>query len=68
MTALRLFLTLITVLALALALAIYTLGPATLENAQNRVAGYKGKALSPDAMALHQSLEIADLHADTLLW
>ena len=67
MTALRLFLKLIAVLALALALAIY-IGPAALENAQNRVAGDKGEAPSPDAMALHQSLEIADLHADTLLW
>ena len=68
MTALRLLLTLITVLALAVVLAIYTLGPAALENAQNRVAGDKGETPSPDAMALHQSLDIADLHADTLLW
>ena len=68
MTALRLLLTLITVLALAVVLAIYTLGPAALENAQNRVAGDKGELPSSDAMALHQSLDIADLHADTLLW
>ena len=68
MTALRLLLTLITVLALALVLAIYTLGPAALETAQNRVAGDKGEAPSADAVALHQSLDIADLHADTLLW
>ena len=68
MTALRLLLTLITVLALAVVLAIYTLGPAALENAQNRVAGDKGELPSPDAMALHQSLDIVDLHADTLLW
>jgi membrane dipeptidase len=68
MTALRLLLTLITILALAVVLAIYTLGPAALENAQNRVAGDKGELPSPDAMALHQSLDIADLHADTLLW
>ena len=68
MTALRLLLTLITLLALALVLAIYTLGPAALENAQNRVAGDKGEAPAPYAMALHQSLDIADLHADTLLW
>ena len=68
MTALRLLLTLITVLALALVLAIYTLGPAALETAQNRVAGDKVEAPSADAVALHQSLDIADLHADTLLW
>ena len=67
MTVLRLFLTPITVLALALVLTIYTLGAAALENAQNRVAGDKGDARTPDAMALHQSLDIADLHADTLL-
>ena len=67
MTALRLLLTLITVLALALVLAIYTLGPAALETAQNRVAGDKVEAPSADAVALHQSLDIADLNADTLL-
>ena len=48
MTALRLLLTLITVLALALVLAIYTLGPAALETAQNRVAGDKVEAPSAD--------------------
>ena len=68
MTALRLLLTLITVLSLGVVLAIYTLGPAALENAQNRIAGDKGEVPSTDAMALHQSLDIADLHADTLLW
>ena len=68
MTALRLFLTLITVSALAFVPAIYTLGRAALENAQNSVAGDKGVAPSTDAMALHQSLDIADLYADTLLW
>ena len=67
MTALKLFLTLITVLALALVLAIYTLGPAALENAQNRVTVDKGEAPSPGTMELHQSLDIADQHADTLL-
>ena len=54
MTALRLLLTLITVLSLGVVLAIYTLGPAALENAQNRIAGDKGEVPSTDTMALHQ--------------
>jgi len=68
MAALRFLLTLIAILALVMVVAIYTLGPAALENTQNRIAGDKGPAPSPDALALHQSLDIADLHADTLLW
>jgi len=68
MAALRFLLTLIAILALVMVVAIYTLGPAALENTQNRIAGDKGPAPSPGALALHQSLDIADLHADTLLW
>ena len=59
----------ITTLAMtALLAAIYTVGPGLLENAQNKVAGDKGTAPSPEALELHASLDIADLHADTLLW
>ena len=59
----------ITTLAMtALLAAIYTVGPGLLENAQNKVAGDKGAAPSPEALELHTSLDIADLHADTLLW
>ena len=32
------------------------------------MAGDKGPAPSPEALELHASLDIADLHADTLLW
>ena len=59
----------ITTLAMtALLAAIYTMGPGLLENAQSKVAGDKGPAPSPEALELHASLDIADLHADTLLW
>ena len=59
----------ITTLAMtALLAAIYTVGPGLLENAQNKVAGDKGAAPSPEALELHTSFDIADLHADTLLW
>ena len=59
----------ITTLAMtALLAAIYTVGPDLLESAQNKVAGDKGPAPSPEALELHASLDIADLHADTLLW
>ena len=59
----------ITTLAMtALLAAIYTVGPDLLESAQNKVAGDKGPAPSAEALELHASLDIADLHADTLLW
>jgi len=68
MAILRSLLVIITLAMTAFLLAIFTLGPGLLEDAQNKVAGNKGAAPSGDALALHASLDIADLHADTLLW
>lgn len=68
MAILRSLLVIITLAMTAFLLAIFTLGPGLLEKATNRVAGDKGPAPSADALALHASLDIADLHADTLLW
>ena len=68
MAIIRSVLVIITLAMTALLAAIYTVGPGLLENAQNKVAGDKGPTPSPKALELHASLDIADLHADTLLW
>lgn len=68
MAIIRSLLVIITLATTAFLLAIFTLGPGLLENAQNQVTGDKGAAPSGDALNLHASLDIADLHADTLLW
>lgn len=68
MAIIRSLLVIITLAMTAFLAAIYTVGPGLLENAQNKVAGDKGPAPSPEALELHASLDIADLHADTLLW
>jgi membrane dipeptidase len=68
MAIIRSLLVIITLAMTALLAAIFTMGPGLLENAQNKVAGDKGAAPSPEALEFHASLDIADLHADTLLW
>ena len=68
MAIIRSLLVIITLAMTALLAAIYIIGPGLLENAQNKVEGDKGPAPSPEALDLHASLDIADLHADTLLW
>ena len=68
MAIIRSLLVIVTLAMTALLTAIYTVGPGLLENAQNKVADDKGPAPSPEALELHASLDIADLHADTLLW
>ena len=59
-----------TLLALAL-LAVagfFIFAPGLTENAQNRVAEHEGWPVSAEAQRLHDSLTIADWHADSLLW
>ena len=68
MAIVRSLLVIITPALAAFLIAVYTVGPGLLENAQNKVAGDKGVAPSPESLELHASLDIADLHADTLLW
>ena len=42
--------------------------PAVVEGQLNRVEAHAPYAISADAKALHATLNMADLHADTLLW
>ncbi len=56
-------------IALTLLLAgFFVLGPQTADEAMNRIAPSGGHAPSAHAQALHATLWIADLHADSLLW
>ncbi|MEX0838299.1 MAG: dipeptidase [Parvibaculum sp.] len=56
--------------AILVLLAILALAflPAVLEGQINRVAEHAPYEIGEDAAAKHQSLLVADLHADTLLW
>lgn len=60
---------LLAVLALVLvaALAFFTLAPGIVERSMNQVVAIPLK-ITPRARALHATLQIADMHADTLLW
>lgn len=49
-------------------LAFFGLAPGIVERSNNKVAGPVPAPASPRAAALHRTLEIADMHADTLLW
>ena len=54
-------------LILIAAAGFFLFVPGMAENSMNKVAGTTAKA-SPRAIALHKTLNIADLHSDTLLW
>lgn len=49
------------------AAGFFTLAPGITENSMNKVAGVT-RPVSDRAAKLHQTLFIADLHSDTLLW
>jgi membrane dipeptidase len=55
------------ILAVALA-GLFTLGPGMAENSMNRIDGKPLIPVSDEAVALHATLTIVDLHSDTLLW
>ncbi len=55
-------------LLLLAAAGFFLLAPGILERGMNRVAGAALPPITPEARALHARLQIADMHADTLLW
>ena len=57
---------LLILLAVALA-GFFLLAPGIVERSMNKVVPVAATA-SPRALALHKTLEIADMHADTLMW
>jgi membrane dipeptidase len=51
-----------------IAIAFFSLVPGIIERSMNKVEGPAPSIVSPRVAALHKSLQIADMHADTLLW
>lgn len=49
------------------AVAFFTLAPGIVEHSMNQVVPVALK-ITPEASALHAKLQIADMHADTMLW
>jgi microsomal dipeptidase-like Zn-dependent dipeptidase len=52
----------------AAAAAFFGYGPVYLEESMNKVEKGELLRISPEAEALHKTLQIVDLHSDTLLW
>ncbi|WP_284123797.1 dipeptidase [Parerythrobacter aestuarii] len=50
------------------AVAFFAIAPGYLERSMNQVDGKPLPEVSEEAKALHATLEIVDLHSDTLLW
>lgn len=57
----------LTALAVA-AIGFFGIAPGYLEQGMNKIDGQPLIAVSPQAQALHQTLQIVDLHSDTLMW
>lgn len=58
----------LSVLILVLAGAFFLFAPGVLERGMNKIDGKSLPPISAHARALHQTLDIVDLHSDTLLW
>ncbi|MGD1943230.1 MAG: hypothetical protein ACFB0G_18195 [Leptolyngbyaceae cyanobacterium] len=57
-----------TSLAIALLIIIFSMGPTFIAQRLNSVGSQPLPSISSDVQALHDSLTIVDLHADSLLW
>lgn len=51
-----------------LAAGFFGMAPGYVERQMNRIDGQPLIPVSPQALALHQTLRIVDLHSDTLMW
>ncbi|MFE3290482.1 dipeptidase [Rhodococcus sp. NPDC059234] len=56
------------VLAAAAAVAFFTIAPGAVERRMNTVEPGDLPEVTPPTQALHDSLQIADMHSDTLMW
>ncbi len=52
----------------AAAIGFFGIAPDYLEKGMNRIDGQPLIPVSPQAQALHKTLQIVDLHSDTLMW
>jgi membrane dipeptidase len=50
------------------ALGFFGFAPGYLEASMNKIDGQPGIPVSAEAIALHKTLQIVDLHSDTLMW
>lgn len=55
-------------LAIGGAVLLFGILPARYDARENAVLGFEGVTVSEEARALHRTIPVADLHADTLLW
>lgn len=58
----------IAALLIVAAIGFFALAPGIVERGQNTVVATPLPKVTPDVQALHARLQIADMHADTLLW
>ena len=59
---------LLAVIVIGAAAFFFCVLPAKFEASLNRVVPLEPVTVSPEAAALHKTLRVSDLHADTLLW
>ena len=58
----------IAILVPLLAAAFFLFAPGIVESSMNKVVATRLPTVTPEVRALHKTLPIADLHADSLLW
>ena len=63
----RRFLTWFSILVVTALAGFFLFGPGIVERSMNKVSPIEATA-GPRALALHKTLEIADMHSDTLMW
>lgn len=63
----KILLSILILLVIAAVIGV-TIGPGYLEKGINRVVEHQPYVISDEARQLHDSLTLADLHSDTLLW
>jgi membrane dipeptidase len=63
----RIALAVVVVVLLGRAIWFFTVTPGRIERSQNKVVAIASE-VSPAAQALHATLDVADMHADSLLW
>ncbi len=55
-------------LAVAAATAFFVFAPGIVEKSRNRIAKASFAPIDDETSALHESLEVVDMHSDTLMW
>ena len=56
------------VLVVVAAVAFFAAGPAYIESSRNKVEPVDLPEISAEAAELHDTLQIVDMHSDTLMW